>query len=271
MLTLGQVSDIIDGKRVLGPPDEIQEVKNAIAAYKEIEKVNPFELKDLLRIHGVIMAGLVDEAGKLRTVNEGIYSSDGKVVNIAPPPDMVPEHMNNLFAWLKTSRVHALIKSSVFHYKFEFIHPFRDGNGRTGRLWQTAILMNWKPVFAWIPVESIIRERQAEYYNAIAQSTSSGNSDAFILYILKVILDAVKAIGRDAQAHINHISTRVRDLLAVLEVYPMEATEIMRKLGLKSRDALRRNYLAPAIEAGLVMMTDPGKPTNKNQRYFKKA
>jgi len=269
-LTLDQVSDIIEGKSVIGPPDEIREVKNAFAAYKELEKIDPYNAKDLLRIHGIMTDGLVEESGKYRTVNEGVYSSDGRVVHIAPQARMVPDLMRDLFDWLKTSKVHALIKSCVFHYEFEFIHPFRDGNGRIGRLWHTAILMTWRPVFAWIPIESMIRERQAEYYDAIAKSTSEGASDAFILFMLRATLDAVKLIVNDTQAHINHINTRVRDLLAVLEYYPMSAAEIMERLKLESRDGFRNNYLKPAIEAGLVLMTEPNKPTSRNQMYYKK-
>jgi len=268
-LTLGQVSDIIEGKRVIGPPNEIREVKNAYEAYKELENLDPCNIKDLLRVHGIIAGGLVEESGKFRTVNEGVYGGDGRLIHMAPPPRMVPDLMRALFDWLKASKVHALIKSAVFHYEFEFIHPFRDGNGRIGRLWHTAVLMTWKPVFAWIPIESILRERKAEYYKAIASSSSAGESDSFILFMLRATLDAVKGIVSDAQAHINHIDTRMRDILAVLEYYPMSATEIMERLKLKSRDGFRNNYLKPAIEVGLVFMTEPDNPTSKNQRYFK--
>ena len=269
-LTIEQVSDIIDGKRVLGPPNEIHEVRNAFAAYKELETVDPFVMNDLLRVHGIMTEGLIDESGEFRTVNEGVYASDGRLVHMAPQPQMISGLMTDLFGWLKSSKIHALIKSSIFHYELEFIHPFRDGNGRIGRLWQTAILMSWKPIFAWIPVESVIRERQADYYNAIAVSTSEGKSDEFVLFMLTTIRDAVRAIVADTQAHIDHISERVRDLLGVLEVYPMSATELMGRLNLKSRDAFRNNYLKPAIEAGLVGLTEPDKPTSRNQRYFKK-
>lgn len=269
-LSIDQVSDIIDGKRVIAPPDEILEVKNAFAAYKQLEDIDPYKVEDLLWTHGIMTNGLVEESGKFRTVDEGVYNSDGCVVHIAPPPRMVPTLIGDLFEWLKTAKVHALIKSSVFHYEFEFIHPFRDGNGRLGRLWHTAILMTWKPVFAWIPIESVIRERQAEYYEAIAASTSAGNSDSFILFMLRATLDAVRSIVTDTKAHINHIDTRVRELMAVLEVYPMSALEIMERLNLKSRNSFRSNYLNPAIEAGLVGLTEPDKPTSRNQRYFKK-
>jgi len=270
-LTIEQVTDIIDGKRVLGPPDEILEVKNAHTAYKELENVDAFEMKDILRIHKIMMNGLVEENGRLRTVNAGVFTSDGQKIHSAPRPELLPGLMSDLFDWLKVTKTHPLIGSSVFHYEFEYIHPFRDGNGRMGRYWQTAILMKWKPVFAWIPIESIIRERQTEYYNAIRTSSKNVSSNEFILYMLKAILDSVKAIVSDAQKHINHINIRVRELLAVLEAYPQSATQLMERLNLRSRDAFRNNYLRPAIEAGLVSLTEPDRPTSKNQMYLKRA
>ena len=269
-LSINEMSDIIDGKRVIGPPNEIQEVKNAFAAYAELENIDPHDLNDLLRVHGIMTAGLVDESGMLRTVNEGIYNSNGKAVHIAPPPNRVPELMDDLFHWLRTSKAHALIKSSVFHYEFEFIHPFRDGNGRIGRLWQTAILMSWKPIFAWVPVESVIRERQSEYYEAISLSTAAGSSNTFILFMLKAIRDSVNTSAAETKLHINHMNERVRALMSVLEEYPLSSAELMERLNLRSRDSFRNNYLNPAIEAGLVVLTEPNNPSSRNQRYLRK-
>jgi len=269
-LSFEQVSDIINGKRVFGPQNEIEEVKNAFATYQELENVDPYDINDMLKIHGIMTSGLIDESGKFRTVNEGIYDSNGKAVHIAPPPNMVQKLMDDLFSWLRNSKVHPLIRSSVFHYEFEFIHPFRDGNGRIGRLWQTAILMNWKPVFAWIPVESVIRERQQEYYDSISISTAAGNSDAFVIFMLNAISESVRQITEDARSHLDHINTRVRELMAVMEFYPLSSMELMERLGLTSRDAFRNNYMRPAIEAGLVSLTEPDRPTSKNQMYFKK-
>ncbi len=269
-LTIEQVTDIVNGKRVLGPPNEIQEVKNAIDAYREIESANPYSVKDLLKIHGIMMRGLVENPGAFRPGQVGVFDGGGKVVHMAPPALNVPGLVTELFDWLKNSKTHPLIKSSVFHYEFEFIHPFTDGNGRTGRLWQTVLLSAWKPVFTWIPVESMVKERQQEYYDAITASTAQGGSNAFIMYMLAAILDAVKDLVNDARAHINHISERVKKLLSVLQDYPMSASEIMGLLGMKSRVSFRQNYLQPAIEAGLIGLTVPDKPTSSNQRYFKK-
>jgi len=269
-LSIEQVTDIVDGKRVLGPPDEILEVKNAISAYNELGEIDAFDMNDLLHVHKILMEGLIGENGKLRTVDVGVYNSDGKRLLTPPEPAMLPGYMNDLFEWLRTSNVHILIRSSIFHTEFERIHPFRDGNGRMGRLWQTALLMKWKPIFAWIPVESIIRERQTEYYRTLMESQKGSDVNVFIVFMLEAIRDAVKAIVSDTQVHIDHIDDRIRRLMAVLEVYPQSATELMERLNLRSRDAFRNNYLNPAIDAGLVMLTEPNKPTSKNQRYCKR-
>ena len=269
-LTMDQVSDIIEGKRVIGPPDEILEVRNAFKAYEELDRIDPFSMKDMLRTHKIMMNGLDEESGRFRTVNVGVFAGDGHIVHAAPQPSLVPSHVEDLFDWLKRSKTPEIIRSSVFHYEFEFIHPFRDGNGRMGRLWQTAILMRSNPLFAWIPMESIIRERQQEYYNAIRTSTKNGNSNEFILFMLKTILDAIKAIASDAHKHINRMNTRVRDLLEVLEYEPLSSRELMGRLNLRSYKAFLSNYLRPAIEAGLVSLTEPDRPTSRNQKYFRK-
>ena len=162
-----------------------------------------------------------------------------------------------------------LIKSCVFHYELEFIHPFRDGNGRIGRLWQTILLSSWKPIFEWIPIESIIKDNQEDYYNAIKISTYEGKSNAFILFMLSVINSAIKDILADTRNHYNHLSVYINALMRVMEAYPQSATELMEKLNVKSRNSFRDNYLKPAMEAGLIGMTIPEKPTSKNQMYFK--
>ena len=268
-LSIEQVTDVIDGKRVLGPKEDIIAVQNANLAYKEIKNINPYEINDLLRIHGIMMKGLVGEAGQLRTGQVGVFNEQGKVIHLAPPAEFVSSQLEQLFDWLKTSSVNMLIKSSVFHYEFEFIHPFRDGNGRMGRLWQTALLSSWKPIFAWIPIESIIKDNQEEYYNAITLSTSQAKSNIFILFMLNVINKAVQDILNDTKNHYNHISSQLTALLGVIESYPQSAKELMQKLNLKSLVGFRKNYLQPALKAGLIGMTEPDKPTSKNQKYFK--
>lgn len=268
-LSIEQVTDVINGKQVFGPKEDIIAVHNANLAYKELENINPYSIDDLLKIHGITMNGLVSEAGKIRTGQVGVYNKDGKVVHLAPSAKLVSGQLEQLFDWLKNSSANMLIKSSVFHYEFEFIHPFRDGNGRMGRLWQTSLLASWKPIFAWIPIESIIKDNQEEYYNAITLSTSQAKSNIFIIFMLDVINKAIKNIIIDTRNHYNHINNQITKLMKVIEIYPQSATELMQKLNLKSRIGFRKNYLQPAIEAGLIGMTEPNKPTSKNQKYFK--
>lgn len=268
-LSIEQVTDVINGKRVLAPQKDIEEVHNAFNAYEKLSEINPYSIDDLLKIHGILMNGLVKEAGSLRSGQVGVYNQDGKVVHLAPPADFVPQQLGQLFDWVKNSNANMLIKSSVFHYEFEFIHPFNDGNGRTGRLWQTALLASWKPIFAWIPIESIIKDNQEDYYNAITLSTSQGKSSIFIEFMLDVINKAIKDIITDTRNHYNHINNQITELMKVIESYPQSATELMEKLNLKSRLGFRKNYLQPALDAGLIGMTEPDKPTSKNQKYFK--
>ena len=192
-LSIEQITAIIDGKRVLGAPNEIQEVKNAVQAYELLLTLDSTSEKDLLRAHGIMMKDLVSRAGKYR--NDGVGIFDGKeVVHVAPPAERVPLLMADLFEWLKTSDAHPLVKSCVFHYEFEFIHPFQDGNGRIGRLWQSAILKDWRNIFAWLPVESLIKEKQAEYYSALNVSDTSADSTFFIEFLLGLILSTIEDI-----------------------------------------------------------------------------
>jgi len=186
-LSLEQITAIIEGKKVLGNPNEIKEVKNSIQAYDLLLTLNPYKEKDLLKAHKLMMQELVENSGKYRNDGVGIFDGE-KVVHVAPPAKRVPELMADLFEWLKKSDVHPLIKSCVFHYEFEFIHPFQDGNGRMGRLWQTVILKEWKEVFAWLPVETLVKENQKEYYSVLGVSDSVANSTKFIEFMLSVML-----------------------------------------------------------------------------------
>ena len=192
-LTIEQITAIIEGKRVLGPPNEIQEVKNAVQAYELLLNLNPYKQNDLLKAHQLMMNDLVKHNGKYRKGGVGIFDGKG-VVHVAPPADRVPFLMNDLFDWLKSSDAHPLIKSCVFHYEFEFIHPFEDGNGRMGRLWQTVILTEWKPIFAWLPIETLIKENQKLYYKALGISDNNADSTEFIEFMLSIILKTIKEI-----------------------------------------------------------------------------
>jgi Fic family protein len=192
-LTIDQITAIIEGKRILGPPKDILEVKNAVKAYDILMELNPYKEKDLLKAHRLMMADLVTESGKYRTSGVGIFNGK-EVIHVAPPAQRVPLLMSELFEWLKKSKEHPLIKSCVFHYEFEYIHPFEDGNGRTGRLWQTVILKKWKPVFAWIPVETLVKKKQQAYYNAFNVSNNNADSTVFIDFMLTLINDSISEI-----------------------------------------------------------------------------
>ncbi len=189
-LTEGQVRDIINGKNVIAPIREVQEVKNAIATYDLFPKLNPFDEKDLLLAHKTMMQSLVDKPGHWRTSGVGVFGENG-CVHMAPPADRVPSLMADLFEWLKNSDDHLLIRSCVFHYEFEFIHPFIDGNGRTGRLWQSLILSQLHPLFAHLPVENMVFSNQQAYYDAITSSTAVGESTPFIEFMLGEIITAL--------------------------------------------------------------------------------
>ncbi len=270
-LSLDEVRDVINGRTVMGERKEIQEVKNAYAAYEEIGKFDVYNLNDFKRLHGVMTKYIVEESGCFRKGEEGVFNGD-KCIFMAPPAKFVPEQMQNLFDWMQKSRdtVHPLILAAVFHYEFVFIHPFTDGNGRMARLWHTAILTQWKPIFEFMPIESQIEKFQDGYYNAIAQCHIDGTSTVFIEFILEqisAVLSEILSLAGDSTAN---LSEYVKRLLSVMEYdTPYTANAILDLLKLKSKETLRKNYLNPAIEDGLVKMTLPDKPNSRNQRYIK--
>lgn len=270
-LSLDQVKDVIDGKVVLGPQMEIQEVKNAYKAYKLMNEMNPYSLKDLKKIHGIIAYLLAADAGEFRKGNVGVFSGS-KCIFMAPKPERVNDLMEQLFNWMKKNKdeMHPLILSSIFHYEFVFIHPFSDGNGRTARLWQNIILSKWKEIFEYVPIESQLKKYQKDYYKAINDCNINGNSNEFVEFMLKMIDEVLDELLESTSKEMTHISSYVSKLLEVMDYNtPMTANEIMKKLGIKSKETFRSNYLDPAIENGLVKPTLPDKPTSKNQMYYK--
>lgn len=271
-LTFNQVKDVINGKLVIGNEKEIQEVKNAYNAYEMIKDINPYSIIDLLKIHGVMTYLTVEESGAFRKGGEGVFDEFGNCIFIAPKPEFVENLMNDLFKWMEDyqEEIHPLILSSIFHYEFLFIHPFSDGNGRTARIWQNIILSKWKEIFEYVPIESQIKKYQEEYYKAINNCNKSGNSTEFIEFMLEMIDKELDTLLTNANKEIIHISGYVTKLLEVMDYnIPMTAFEIMEKLGLKSKDSFRDNYLNPALDNGLIKMTLPDKPTSKNQMYYK--
>ena len=270
-LSLGQVRDVINGKNVLGEQKEIQEIKNAYIAYDKISEINPYSIKDLKKFHGIMTKYVVEESGKFRRGEEGVFSGD-QCIFMAPPAQFVPELMEDLFRWMQESKysVHPLILSSVFHYEFVFIHPFSDGNGRMARLWHTAILTKWKPIFEYIPIESQIEKFQEEYYDAIAKCPVKGESTSFIEFILSQIDKVLDDISKQVSEDNEQLSEHIKKMLDVMEYdIPYTSKSLMEKLELKSKEGFRRNYLRPAIEMNLIHMTIPDKPTSRNHRYVK--
>jgi Fic family protein len=215
------------------------------------------------------MAGLIDEVGQYRQGGVGVMFGD-QVVHLAPPASQVVRLMNDLLQWLEQSDEHPLITSSVFHYEFEFIHPFADGNGRMGRLWQNLILTKWNPIFANIPVESLIYQNQRAYYDALQVSTDQTNSAPFIEFILQMIFDAIQSSSTTEQVTVHdtvQATDHVQRLVSAMGQKEYSLTELMSLLGLSHRPTFQQNYLNPAIEAGLVERTIPDKPKSPKQRY----
>ena len=266
-LSLEQVKDVINGKLVIGEQKDIQEVKNAYKAYEMLKDINPYSIDDLKKVHGV-MTFLVEEvSGEFRTSSEGVFDDNGNCIFICPPGNRVNSLMNDLFEWLNENKdtIHPLILSSIFHYEFVFIHPFTNGNGRTVRLWQNSILYKWKDIFEYLPIESKIHKYQDEYYNSIALCHKNANSNVFIEFMLKMIDETLDEVITTSHLPITNETININKLLDVMESSkPMTATEIMEKLGIKSKETLRGQYLDPAIKQGLVSITIPDKPTSKN-------
>ena len=270
-LSLGQVRDVINGKSVLGERKEIREVKNAYAAYELFSEIDPYCIEDLKKFHGIMTKYVVEESGDFRRGEEGVFNGD-QCVFMAPPAQLVPQLMDHLFHWMKEKRglIHPLILSSVFHYEFVFIHPFSDGNGRMARLWHSAILAEWKPIFEYIPIESQIEKFQDEYYDAIAKCHVEGASTTFIEFMLTQIDKILDDISVQIREDNEQLPEYIRKLLDVMEYdIPYASKALMEKMGLKSKEGFRRNYLRPAMEMGLIRMTIPDKPNSRNQRYVK--
>jgi Fic family protein len=261
-LSEAQITAILEGKRVIAPPREVQEVKNALAAYDRFDDWKPEAEKDLLEAHRILMSGLIDEAGSYRRGGVGVMAGE-QVIHMAPPADRVPHLMGDLFGWLAATDTHPLIGGSVFHYELEFIHPFADGNGRIGRLWQSLILTRWNPLFAGIPVESVIFEHQAEYYQALQESTNQTDSAPFIAFMLRMILATVSTTAPQVAPQ---VTPQVGELLAVIQG-EMGREMLQSALGLSDRKSFRARYLRPALADGLIEMTIPDKPNSRLQRY----
>lgn len=237
-LSVEQVTAVLDGKRVLGLPREIQEVRNAFAAYEAMPGWQPASRADLLAAHGLLLHGLIDDAGQLRRGGVGIYRGE-HLLHMAPPASRVAQLVDDLLDWLAATELHPLIASCVFHYEFEFIHPFADGNGRMGRLWQTLILSRWRPVLAWLPVETVIRDRQDAYYAALSAADRQAEATPFVEFMLQALQQALEeAVASEASgsAQSSGESSEQTPLLALLKANPaLTSRQAAEKLGLSPR------------------------------------
>lgn len=268
-LTIEQITDIIDGKRVLGNPKEIKEVKNAYEVYEEILTLDPYAQKDFLYAHSLLTKEVVNTSGQYRYKDVGIFDKTGKVVHMGARPQFIGGLMDDLFNWGLNDDIPELIKSCVFHYEIETIHPFEDGNGRMGRLWQTVILSKWNPIFAWIPIETMIYENQEEYYQMLSTADKENDSSKFIEFMLDVILKTLITYKRNeepADKIYKDLSEVENIAFNLLVVYLLEhetiRTAIASKVIGKSVPTTRR-YMAKFVEVGLLEMTGE----NKNRTY----
>ena len=261
-LTLEQVTAVLNGKTVLAPPKDIVEVKNAYEIYERLDELDPYSVDDLLTAHGIMTRGLVDESGVFRSKPVGVVDSEGHVLHFGTLPQYVPDLVMELLDWVKNSDVHMLVRSCVFHYEFELIHPFADGNGRVGRLWHTLLLSKWNPAFAWLPVESIIHDRQQEYYAAINASNDACESTVFIEFMLSAIkaslIDAINTSDEMSDGTMDKAMMRWKQIEKFLETHEFIMNADVRALCKVSSATANRILVGFATDGKLVKYREGG-------------
>lgn len=261
-LSLEQVTAVLNGKHVLAPPKDIAEVKNAYEIYDRLDELDPYSVDDLLTAHGIMTRELVDEAGMFRTRPVGVVDPEGNILHFGTLPQYVPDLVMELLDWAKNSDMHMLIRSCVFHYEFELIHPFADGNGRVGRLWHILLLSKWKPAFTWLPVESIIHDRQEEYYAAINASNDAGESTVFIEFMLSAIkaslIDAIDMSDEMSDGVANKATMRWKKIEKFLEIHPYIMNADVRALCGVSAAMANRILVGLLAESKLIKCRENG-------------
>ena len=289
-LSLDEVTAVIEGKLIAGKQEEIKEVKNAYEAYDKIFLLDPFSVDDFLYAHKLITHGLIKESGRFRSGDVGVFD-DGKVVHIGARPQFVQKLVKDLFAWAKESEIHPVLKSAILHYEIETIHPFADGNGRIGRLWQTLLLAKWKEIFAWIPMESILYKNRPQYYHAIEEARKANDSGVFIEFTLSAIFNIILHQDEHQDEHQDKHQVKHQDKhqdkhqvkhqdkhqvklsvtqLAVLQSIKDKALsrrEIFSAIGMNSDSRSFKRNIEPLLSLGLIEMTVPDKPNSKLQKY----
>ena len=270
-LTLDQVTAVLNGKRVLAPSKDITEVRNAFEIYERLETLNPYSIDDLLTAHGVMMRGLEQEAGEFRSRPVGVVNHAGEIVHFGTLPQYVPDAVTNLLEWVKSSELPMLIRSCVFHYEFELIHPFADGNGRTGRLWHTLLLSKWNPIFAWLPVESIVHDHQQEYYEAINHSNAAVSSTAFIEFMLSAIkaslMEAINMSDGMSDTPKDKAADRWKQIEQFLEHHEVIQNADVRQLCGVSAATANRILAKLAAEGKLVKCRESGHWAYRRGRF----
>jgi len=269
-LSLSEVTAVIGGRVVAGKQTEVKEVKNAYEAYDKIMTFNPYSIDDFLKAHTLMTEGLVKESGKFRSGDVGVFDGD-RVVHIGARPQFVPALMKDLFAWAEDSDLHPVLKSAILHYEIETIHPFEDGNGRMGRLWQTLVLAKWNSIFAWIPMESILFLNRPHYYQAIEAARNANDSGVFIEFTLSALLDSIKHQEKHQEKHQDkhqvELSDPQRAVLRALEGKSLSRKEIFAAIGLSGDSRAFKRAIEPLMRAELVERTLPDTPNSRLQKY----
>jgi len=261
-LSLEQVTAVLNGKQVLAPPKDIAEVKNAYEIYERLDELDPYSIDDLMTAHSIMTKGLVEESGVFRTRPVGVVDQEGHVLHFGTLPQYVPDLVMELLDWVKNIDVHMLIRSCVFHYEFELIHPFADGNGRVGRLWHTLLLSKWNPAFAWLPVESMIHDRQQEYYEAINASNDAGESTVFVEFMLSTIkaslIDSIKTSDEMSNGKMDKATTRWKLIEEFLKTHDYIMNADVRELCGVSAATANRILAGLVEEKGLIKVRNKG-------------
>jgi len=274
LLTLDEVADVIDGKLVAGSQSDVKEVKNAYEAYDRIMTFDPYAVEDFLKAHKLITSGLINETGSFRRGDVGVFNGN-RAVHIGARPQFVPGLVEALFLWGKETQLHPVLKSAVIHYEIETIHPFEDGNGRMGRLWQTLLLAKWNELFAWIPMESVLYENRHQYYEAIEDSRRVNDSGAFIEFTLSAIEKVLSEQERLQDKHQDRLEDERQDVLngaqagviSALKYKSLSRKEIFTEIKMSGDSRAYKRIIEPLIASGYIQMTIPDKPNSKLQKY----
>ncbi len=269
-LTLGEVTAVLEGKAVAGKQTDIKEVKNAYEAYDRIMSFNPYAIKDFLEAHRLMTDGLVKESGKFRSGDVGVFDGD-VAVHIGARPQFVPQLVEDLFAWARKSELHPVLKSAILHYEIETIHPFADGNGRMGRLWQTLLLDKWNAIFAWIPMETVLYQNRPQYHQVLADARKANDSGVLIEFTLSALYDIIAAQEEHQVKHKDQHQVDLSDtqiaVLKALEGQTLSRKEILAAIELNGDSRAFKRHVEPLLTDGFIEMTVPDKPNSRLQKY----